>query len=57
MAKLIKIKEKFDLCDIWRIKIPKTKRYTFPKKYVFGLLQSRLIIFTFLIPYKSLPKH
>ena len=29
IAKFIKLKEKFDLCDIWRIRNPKTKRYTF----------------------------
>ena len=28
-AKLIQIKEKFDLCDIWRILNPKIKRFTF----------------------------
>ena len=29
IAKFIKLKEKFDLCDIWRIRNPKAKRYTF----------------------------
>ena len=29
IAKLIQIKEKFDLCDIWRIRNPKIKRFTF----------------------------
>ena len=28
-AKSIELREKFDLCDIQRIKNPKTKRYTF----------------------------
>ena len=29
IAKFIELKENFDLCDIWRIRNPKTKRYTF----------------------------
>ena len=29
LAKLIKLKETYDLCDIWRIKNKKTKRFTF----------------------------
>ena len=29
IAKFIKLKEKFDLCDICRIRNPKAKRYTF----------------------------
>ena len=41
-AKFIELKEKFDLCDIWRIRNPKTKRYTFRQKHVSGLIQRRL---------------
>ena len=29
LAKLIQVKENFDLCDIWRIRNPNTKLYTF----------------------------
>ena len=29
LAKFIEIKNKFDLCDIWRIRNPKSKRFTF----------------------------
>ena len=29
LAKLIAIKETLDLCDIWRIRYPKSKRFTF----------------------------
>ena len=29
LAKLIEIKETLDLCDIWRIRYPKSKRFTF----------------------------
>ena len=53
IAKFTELKEKFDLCDIWRIRNPKTKRYTFRQKHVSGLIQRRLI---FLIPCKSLSK-
>ena len=42
IAKFIELKEKFDLCDIWRIRNPKTKRYTFRQKHVSGLIQRRL---------------
>ena len=45
IAKFIEFKEKFDLCDIWRIRNPKTKRYTFRQKHVSGLIQRRLDYF------------
>ena len=41
-AKFIEHKAKFDLCHIWRIINPKTKRYTFQQKHVSGLIQRRL---------------
>ena len=45
IAKFIKLKEKFDLCDIWRIGNPKTKRYTFRQKHVSGIIQRWLDYF------------
>ena len=42
LAKLIQIKEKFDLCDIWRIRNPNTKRYTFCQQHSSGYIQRRL---------------
>ena len=42
IAKFIEFKEKFDFCDIWRIRNPKTKRFTFRQKHVSGLIQRRL---------------
>ena len=42
IAKFIELKEKFDLCDIWRIRNPKTKRFTFRQKHVSVLIQRRL---------------
>ena len=38
LVKLIQIKEKFDLCDIWRIKNPNTKRYTFRQQHSSGYI-------------------
>ena len=45
IAKFIELKEKFDLCDIWRIRNPETKRYTLRQKHVSGLIQRRLAYF------------
>ena len=45
IAKFIEPKKKFDLCDIWRIRNPKTKRCTFHQKHAFGLIQKRLYCF------------
>ena len=55
IAKFIELKEKFGLCDIWRIRNPKTKIFTFRQRHVSGLVQRlcSLTISTFLIPCKS----
>ena len=45
IAKCIELKEKFDLCDIWRIRNPKTKRYTFRHKHASGSIQRCLDYF------------
>ena len=45
IAKLIQIKEKFDLCDIWRIRNPKIKRFTFRQQHISGFTQRRLDYF------------
>ena len=45
IAKFIELKAKFDLCDIWRIRNPKTTRPTFRQKYVSGLIERRLDYF------------
>ena len=39
IATFIELKEKFDLCDIWGIRNPKTKIFTFRRKHVSGLIQ------------------
>ena len=43
--KLIQIKEKFDLCDIWRITNPNTMRHTFRQQHSSGHIQRRLDYF------------
>ena len=42
VGKFLELKDKFDLCDIWRIKHPKTKTYTFRQKHFSGFIQRRL---------------
>ena len=42
LAKLIEIKETLDLCDIWRIRNPKSRRFTFHQNHVSGRIQERL---------------
>ena len=39
ISKLIEIKEKMNLCDIWRIRNPKKKSYTFRQQHFSGLIQ------------------
>ena len=42
VAKLIEIIETFNLCDIWRIRNPKTKRFTFRQQHFSSFIQRRL---------------
>jgi exonuclease III len=42
IARFIKLKEKYELCDIWRLQHPKEKRYTFRQNHASGKLQTRL---------------
>ena len=42
IARFISIKEKFDLCDIWRIQHPNDKKYTYRQRHHTGYLQRRL---------------
>ena len=39
---LLEIKQKLDLCDIWRVRNPKKMQYTFKQQYFSGLIQRRL---------------
>ena len=45
LAKFIEIKESLNLCDIWRIRNPKFKRYTFRQNHSSGFIQRRLDYF------------
>ena len=45
VTKFIELQEKYYLCDIWRIRNLKSKRYTFRQHQASGLLQRRLDYF------------
>ena len=45
VGKIVELKETYNLTDIWRIKNPKTKQYTFRQKYVSGFPHRRLDYF------------
>ena len=45
IAKLIQIKEKFDIRNIWRIRNPKIKRFTFRQQHISGFIQRRIDYF------------
>ena len=49
IAKLIPLTENLDLCDIWRIHIPKRKRLTLRQQHSTGFIQRRLDYFFILI--------
>ena len=42
IARFIKIKETFDLIDIWRVRNKNAKKYTFRQRHASGFLQRRL---------------
>ena len=42
LSKLLQIKEKLNLCDIWRIRNTKVKQYTFRQQYLSRFSQRRL---------------
>ena len=42
LAKLIQLKESYDLCDIWRIRNPATSTFTFRQKHSTGFIHRRL---------------
>ena len=42
VGKFLDSKHNFDLCDIWRIRHPKTKIFTFKQKHFSGFIQRRL---------------
>ena len=42
LAKLNELKEAYDLCDIWRIRNTKAKRFTFTQQYSSSFIKRRL---------------
>ena len=42
LTRLQEIKQTLDLCDIWRIRSPKSKRFSFHQNHVPGRIQRRL---------------
>ena len=42
VAKHLELKEEYDLCDIWRIRNPTKKLYTFRQSHSSGIINSRL---------------
>ena len=47
LAKMIELKNTFELCDIWRLRNPKIKRFTFRQNHRTGFIQRRLDFFCF----------
>ena len=45
VRKIFELKETYNLTDIWRIRNPKAKQYTFQQKHVSGSFKEALIIF------------
>ena len=45
LAKLIELKEAYDLCDIWRVRNTKVKQFTFTQQHSSGFIQHRLDYF------------
>ena len=42
LAKLIELKESYDLRDIWRVRNAKSRRFTFTQRHSSGFIQDRL---------------
>ena len=43
VGKFLELKDKFDLCEVWRLKHPsKSKTFSFGKKYFSSFIQRRL---------------
>ena len=51
---MIELKNTFELCDIWRLRNPKNKRFTFQQNHMTGFIQFRSDFFLLQIFCKSL---
>ena len=56
-SKLLHIKEKLNLCDIWQIQNPKAKQYTFRQQHFSGFIQRRLDYIFVSQNFQKIPKH
>ena len=45
ISKIIELKEQFDLCDIWRVRNPNSKVYTFRQNHCSGVINRKLDYF------------
>ena len=45
VARMVELKKKYDLCDIWRIRNPLEKSFTFRQTHSSGILNRRLDYF------------
>ena len=45
LAKLIELKEAYDLCNIWRVRNKKVKQFTFTQQHSSGFIYCRLDYF------------
>ena len=57
LSKLLHIKDKLNLCDIWRIRCQKAKQYTFRQQNLSGFLQRRLDYIFFSQNLQEIAKH
>ena len=57
LSKLLQVKEKLNLCDIWRIQNPRLKQYTFRQQYFFGFSQRRLNYIFISQNFQEIAKH
>ena len=53
LSEMIKLNENLNLCDIWRVRNPHKKLFTFRQKHFTGIIQRRLDIFSFLTFYRN----
>ena len=53
LAKLIELKESYDLCDIWRVRNMKSRKFTFTQQHSSGFIQCKLDYFSFQIPFNN----
>ena len=53
LSEIIKLNENFNLCDIWRVRNPHKKLFTFQQKHFTGIIQRRLDYILVLTVYRN----